>query len=222
MLGNGSRLKLGFLFRSTWGPLVFVAATAISLLPMELGMLETPAAFARPPSTLFADSVFVLFGWGLYIHRDLVGHFAPRTWAYTSLGVAFFVAHLACVVLLLNGDSVFHLPSIVFASLSIWLLVYGIIGLFVQYGGKPNCIVRYIADSSYWCYLVHLPLVAWLSVLLAGWRVPAILKFAIVLLTTVLVCLLTYDRFVRSTAIGVLINGRRRPRLTSPPKTEPT
>ena len=49
-------------------------------------------------------------------------------------------------------------------------------------------------------------------VLLADWVVPAILKYTIILVTTVLVCLLTYDRLVRSTLIGVLINGRRHPR----------
>jgi len=210
--GNSGRRKFGLLFRSPWGPLVFVALTAISLLPMELGVLETPATFVRPPSTLFANSVFVLFGWGLYIHRDLVGRLAPGGWKYTSLGVAFFVAHLSCVFSLINGNSVFHVPSIVFASLSIWSFVYGIIGLFVRYCNRPNRFWRYIADSSYWCYLVHLPLVVWLSFLLADWGAPAILKFTIVLSTTALICLLTYDRLVRSTPIGVLINGRRRPR----------
>jgi glucan biosynthesis protein C len=210
--GEGSRQKLGLLFRSPWGPLVLVAVTAISLLPMELGMLETPATFARPPSTLFADAIFFLFGWMLYIRRDLVTNLTPRAWGYTSLGVVFFAAHLVCVHSLLNGNRAFHTPSVVFASLSIWSFIYGIMGLFVRYGSKPNRIVRYIADSSYWCYLVHLPLVAWLSILLADWQAPAMLKYTIVLLTTVLVCLLTYDRFVRSTPIGVLINGRRHPR----------
>ena len=210
--GDGSRRKLGLLFRSAWGPLVFVAVTAISLLPMELGMLETPATFARPLSTLFANVVFFLFGWGLYIRRDLVGCLPSRAWGYTSLAILFFVAHLACLPSLINGNRVFHIPSIVFASLSIWLFVYGIMGLFIRYCSRPNRVWRYIADSSYWCYLVHLPLIAWLSILLADWRIPAILKYAIVLFTTVLVCLLTYDRFVRSTPIGALINGRRHPR----------
>jgi peptidoglycan/LPS O-acetylase OafA/YrhL len=207
-----SRQKLSQLLGSSWGLLVFVVATATSLLPMELGVLESPATFARPPSTLFADFVFVLFGWGLYIRRYLLERLAPRAWGYTSLGILFFVGHLACVTSLLNGNRVLHLPSIVFAASSIWLFIYGIMGLFVRYWNQPNRIWRYIADSSYWCYLVHLPLVAWFQILLADWRIPATIKYAIVLFATMLVCLLTYDRFVRSTLIGVLINGRRRPR----------
>jgi len=210
--GENSYQRLGLLFHSPWGFLVFVILTAISLLPMELGMLETPATFARPVSTLFADFIFVLFGWFYFIRRDLMGHTSKRAWGYTLSGVVFFAAHVAAVALILKGNGMFHIPSVVSASLSIWLLVYGIMGLFARYFDRPSRIGRYIADSSYWCYLVHLPLVAWLSVLLVNWEVTAILKYTIVLLTTMLICLLTYDRLVRSTLIGVLINGRRRPR----------
>ncbi len=209
--GGNSRHRFDLLFRSSWWALALVTLTAISLLPMEYGILETPATFARPLSTLIANSLFYLFGWGLFIRRDLVFHFGPRAWRYISLGTASFVVFCACVFLQLNGRGGFHVASTVFAALSIWLLIYGIIGFFVRCCNRPNHIWRYIADSSYWCYLVHLPLVAWLSVVLSDCATSAFLKFPIVLSTTVLVCLVTYDRFVRSTPIGVLINGRRRP-----------
>ena len=62
MIGAGNRRKLRLMFCSPWAFLVFAGATAVSLLPMKLGMLESPATFARPMSTLFADAVFVLFG----------------------------------------------------------------------------------------------------------------------------------------------------------------
>jgi peptidoglycan/LPS O-acetylase OafA/YrhL len=213
MIGADNRRKLKLLFCSPWAFLVFAGATAVSLLPMKLGMLESPATFARPMSTLLADAVFVLFGWGLYIRRDSMGNFVSRARALTLLGLVFFLAHTACVGLLLRGNTAFHLPSVVFGSLSIWLFVYGLIGLFIRYLEKPHRIMRYIADSSYWCYLVHLPLVAWLSFLLAEWRAHALVKYSVVLVTTLMVCLLTYDWFVRSTFVGVLINGRRRPSL---------
>lgn len=214
-----SRLKIELLSINSRLVLLLVGLTALSLVPMELGILETPSSFSRPVSTLIANALFFLFGYGLYIRRDLVCHFAPYAWRYFTLGIASFTVHLACVFLQLTGDSVFHVPSTVFASLSIWLLLFGIMGLFVRYCNKPNCIWRYIADSSYWCYLVHLPLVVWVSILLSRWGAPAILKFSVVLFTTVLVCLVTYDRLVRSTAIGALINGRRHPRRGRPQQT---
>lgn len=208
---DSSRQRLGLALQRAWSPFLFGAVTVLSLLPMKLGMLETPATFARPFSTLFANFMFFLFGWGLYATSDLTGQFTRHAWRYALFGVAFFTAHLACVSSLLTGNRALHIPSVVFASFAIWLLIYGLIGLFVRYCSRPNRVWRYIADSSYWCYLVHLPLVAWLQVLLTNWGVAAIVKYMVVLGITVLVCLVTYDRFVRSTVVGVFINGRRRP-----------
>lgn len=200
------------LLQSSWGVLVLVAVTTSSLLPTKLGMLETPATFARPPSTLLADFVFFLFGWWLYHRRHYLWSFASGAWTRVVLGVTFLAIHLACVAWLIKGNSECHVLSAVFASLSTWFFVYGIMGLFARYGNRPSRFWRYVADSSYWCYLVHLPSVVWLQILLANWRVPAVLKFLTVLIATLSVCLLTYDRFVRATPIGALINGRRRPR----------
>lgn len=209
---NSSWQRLDQLLQSSWGFLVLVVVTTISLLPMKLGMLETPATFARPPSTLFADFVFFLFGWWLYRRRQYLWRFASVAWARLALGVAFLALHLACVAWSLNGNSVCHVLSAIFASLSTWFFVHGIMGLFVRYCNRPSRFWRYVADSSYWCYLVHLPPIVWLQILLANWRVPALMKCATVLIATLLVCLLTYDRFVRTTSIGTLINGRRHPR----------
>ncbi|MEH3076278.1 MAG: acyltransferase family protein [Quadrisphaera sp.] len=52
-----------------------------------------------------------------------------------------------------------------------WCWVYGLVGLFLKAlaGGSP--VVRYLADSSYWVYIAHLPLTAVIQLLLAktGW-----------------------------------------------------
>jgi hypothetical protein len=61
-------------------------------------------------------------------------------------------------------------------------------------------------------YLVHLPLTVWIPGLLARSPWPAAAKFAIVLAATSLVTTVTYNYLVRSTVLGVLLNGRRYPR----------
>ena len=38
--------------------------------------------------------------------------------------------------------------------------------------------MRYVADSSYWLYLVHFPLVIYLNIVLARFAVPGFFKFA--------------------------------------------
>jgi glucan biosynthesis protein C len=58
-------------------------------------------------------------------------------------------------------------------------------------------------------YLIHLPFVIWMAGLLAPVQIPAFLKFTIVLGVVTVVTVTTYHLFVRSTAIGAFLNGRR-------------
>ena len=69
--------------------------------------------------------------------------------------------------------------------------------------------MRYISDSSYWLYLVHLPLV-----LLAQWfvremPVPAFVKFTGMTIVISAFLLLTYEYGVQYTLIGRILNGPR-------------
>ena len=74
---------------------------------------------------------------------------------------------------------------------------------------KRGKISRYIADSSYWVYIIHLP-VLWviqMKLLDTEWNLWA--EFAVSSLGTLAMGLLTYALFVRWTPIGWLLNGRR-------------
>ena len=69
--------------------------------------------------------------------------------------------------------------------------------------------MRYVADSSYWVYLAHMPAVF----LAQGWLAPLELDGTVKLLLsaamTMAICLVSYQFLVRDTAIGMLLNGRR-------------
>ncbi len=70
---------------------------------------------------------------------------------------------------------------------------------------------RYIADASYWIYLVHLPLIMALQVALSQLAWPWPLKFACILGVAFPLMLASYQLFVRHTFIGAILNGRRAP-----------
>lgn len=61
--------------------------------------------------------------------------------------------------------------------------------------GQPRTWLAYLADSSYWVYLVHLPLTMGLGVLLYGLPVPALAKMLINVLATTALCLASYRTF---------------------------
>ena len=55
-------------------------------------------------------------------------------------------------------------------------------------------------------------LAIWIPGLMNGWNVSAFLKSGITFTIMVCFCIVTYHYLVRSTTIGVLLNGKRYPR----------
>ena len=93
-----------------------------------------------------------------------------------------------------------------------WSLVCLTIGLFQRLFNQPNKLVRYIADASYWLYLIHLPIVIWLQIAFAELPIHWSLKLPAISLLTVGISLVLYELLVRPTLIGQILNGRRKER----------
>jgi len=94
-------------------------------------------------------------------------------------------------------------------ALMMWLLVFGSIGCFQAVFHAHSAAWRYVADSSYWIYLLHLPLVAFLQVWMAAWHWPALIKVPLLLGIAFVILFATYHYLVRSTFLGQLLNGHR-------------
>ena len=74
---------------------------------------------------------------------------------------------------------------------------------------KSAAFIRYLADASYWLYLIHLPIVVWLQIAVAELPWHWSLKWGAICTLTVILSLLIYDLLVRATFIGALLNGKR-------------
>ena len=195
------------------GVLLLAVVTTITLVPMKVPGLETSAALLPPIRVLVAYAVFFAYGWLLFGCRDLLGSFGRGWGGWFAAGTCGAAVYLAWVIARPMADRMlWHIVSVALAGASTWLLIFGIVGLFVRHLTSPRPLVRYYSDASYWIYLVHLLPILWGVTLLARASAPALLKFAIVLIGATLVTAVTYHYFVRSTAIGALLNGRRYPR----------
>lgn len=173
--------------------------------------------------------IYLLFfgaGWLLHRQADLLREFARRWKNDTFLGLILGTAMSVLYMQYLHADSDSLLrsaPWFRFAYCYLYgvvmlLLVSGIIGLFVRYFRDPSRIWRYLADSSYWLYVIHLPIVVLLQVALYHWDAHWTLKFALINGVAFPIMLLSYHYLVRSTFIGATLNGRRYPRgLASSP-----
>lgn len=93
----------------------------------------------------------------------------------------------------------------------VWLMSFGLMGMFRKWCSGESKTMRYISDSSYWLYLAHIPLIILVQFLVADWSAPAFAKFPIVCIVTSSILLISYQLFVRYTPLGTLLNGPRRP-----------
>lgn len=90
-----------------------------------------------------------------------------------------------------------------------WAWTLAITGLALQFWSKHSKTRRYLADSSYWLYIMHLPLVMALQVAVSDLAWPGAVKFALVLTITMVVLLGSYQLLVRNSWLGAWLNGRR-------------
>lgn len=199
---------LGMLF---WSGLTF-----LTLLPMDLGILDTPHGFAPHFRVLAAYAVFFCFGWGMYCHRDKLSLLRR-----TPLGV--FIAALLCAVLTAMAvdrqiavrparDWPAFLATAALTAITAWLMILGLIAVFLRRCSAPSPRMRYLSDSAYWLYLFHPPVLVAVQIpmMLLNW--PAAVKFLAGIAVATPLLLVTYDRWVRPTWLGVILNGRRSPR----------
>ncbi len=203
-------MTFGRLAPTATGCLMFAALSAVSMLPMSKPALDTSLTFVPMGRVLIAYTVFFAFGWLLFLRQDIVSAFGRHPWRYCVTGLAVAVAYLVVFVgKPFGGGWAYQVPGIITGGLAMWLLIYGVTGLFVRYFEQPNALQRYLSDASYWMYHIHIPPLIWLQGAMASWPVSSLLKFAIVVTTVTLVTVVSYHYCVRATPIGQFLNGRR-------------
>ncbi|WP_221030326.1 acyltransferase family protein [Actomonas aquatica] len=208
---------LGRIARAPWSIYLLVLPTAGALWFMQGWGMDTPDRSLDPhlPALLIYGGFFT-FGWML--RRNT--HLLDQVVALSALRwVLVVVSGLAALWLSeIQGDTGhphFQLARSGFVlsyAVVMWSLVLLTLGVFQKLIRRPSATVRYVADSSYWMYLIHLPIVLWLQVVVAEWSWHWSLKLSAISLATIGIALLTYELFVRSTFIGRILNGRRKDR----------
>ena len=92
-------------------------------------------------------------------------------------------------------------------GLPITIMFY--MALFIKFFNKPSKRLRYISDSSYWIYIIHLPLTYFIPALFYQIEMNVYLKFFVSSILVTAICFFTYHFFVRKTFIGQFLNGRK-------------
>lgn len=215
--------------RGLMGPL---AALALAI-PVAVGLYRHPYwmmwfGIPTPDSSLYPNLAALLtygiaFGLGWLVHRQ--AHTILPRWQrqwpwHLALALA---ATSAC--LLMAGVQPLLMPvpqgsrKLWFAlcyAVALWSWTFALLGVGLRFLSGNSPVRRYLADASYWIYIVHLPLVMALQLLASRWPLPWQLKLPLILATALALLLLSYRYLVRPTFIGATLNGRRYPRGLKP------
>lgn len=201
------------------------------------GIVTPSGSFLPPLAEWLHNGLFYGFGLCLYTQRmDLMVRYARHWPVLAGLGlVCFLITAFLSEVLAQPEASAFALVLVTGAFTEIlaepvsatrhlqfwmalaynaasWLWSFALIGLFLRHFGQPRAWLAYLADSSYWVYLVHLPLTIGFGALLYGVPIPVLAKMALNVLATTALCLASYHLCVRFTAVSQWLNGRRHTR----------
>ena len=155
-----------------------------------------------------------LFGWLMARQPQVLAQWQRRWPLYLALALG---CTLTCIAQVGTTPLLMPAPQgaakLVYAacySLGAWSWALALIGLAQRYLDAHSPVRRYLADASYWIYLVHLPLVVWLQSLAARLQWSWAVELPLLLLVAFALMLATYALFVRGTFVGVILNGRKK------------
>jgi glucan biosynthesis protein C len=200
---------LNWFAKRWWAPLAIAVPLGRLMAVMPHWGLYTPNLSLVPHvPTFLVYFGFFLLGWALHRNPDALNRLTRVT--VDRLVVVGLAIGLSIALGGIENDPShphFQLAMSVFArtyAAMMCLLVLLTMGIARWMIRRPYPIIRYIADASYWMYLVHLPLVVWLQVAVAEWPLHWSLKLVLITSATVLFSLGTYSLYVR-------LRGAKRP-----------
>ncbi len=174
---------------SPLGLVVLAAPTAATLFftPPWLawfGIMTPDSSFV--PNAGAAVGFFTAFAFGFLLHRqvDLLDVWKRRWFLNLVLAVAFTAAGFALIgVAPVIVPAAQDLTTAAYAAcftLSIWTWTFALVGMAMRFLSGYSARRRYVADASYWFYLVHVPLVMALQVALSQLAWPWWIKFPLI------------------------------------------
>jgi peptidoglycan/LPS O-acetylase OafA/YrhL len=215
---------LWFLWFLCWLVAIFALLSVAGLLPSGRGRFWLVAASCLPYAAMgmsLAGSYGPDTSYGILPKPHVLGYYA----CFYFFGVATFAAEgidtplgrhwkfllPAAAVLFVAGLATMNDRTLatVLQPAYAWTMSLALIGLFHRLFAAPRPAMTWLADASYWMYLVHVPLVMTAQLLVRQWPLPAEVKFVVILAMVTPLLLASYRWCVRYTPIGSLLNGPR-------------
>ena len=183
---------------------------------MWFGIPTPDKSFVTNPTALIGFGCAFGFGWLLHRQVELLRTLERDCALNLILAILLITASLAIVGVTPRltpiPDDTIRLAGAACYAAATWTATFAVIGLALRFLSGFSPARRYIADASYWLYLIHLPIVMALQVAVARLDWPWPVKFAAILAVAFPLMFASYELMVRHSFIGWVLNGRRVPR----------
>jgi hypothetical protein len=195
-------LAVAFWLAPNWTPFFGIPTPDTGLVPNPVALTAFGTAFG--------------LGFLLDRRRDLLGRI-ERLWpVFTVVALGVGTAALVMVggpvpELAPVTDPALKAPLAAIMALAVFASTFAVLSLSLRFASGYSAGRRYLADASYWVYIVHLPLVMVGQILVVNETWPWFVKFGAVVAGTMAISLLTYELLVRHSFVGRWLNGRRIP-----------
>lgn len=197
-------------------PLLIPGLAALSALPLWLGgYLDAPGQVAASliplPSAFAYYGIFFVFGWMLWRSRDLLGIVEGNPWTKLAIALpAGAIAYTLYAGIVTLPEILPIAPAVLFVSgIAAWSTIFAVWGFFAKFLSGARPWVRYLADASYWIYLIHIPILVAVQLSLARSGLPPAVRVTVATSVSIGVSLATYALLVRYSPIGNLLHGKR-------------
>lgn len=212
--------------KNSWSVRIIESRVGLALLPLLLAgaVMLTDVPLPAPESFMPAVWPFLFYGtfywlgWQVYGREILLEQWEKRGLMVLAVCLALYVPYYLLMPSLVI-ETIFKPDAspplwkkLILAGLTGYLslgLTLSSIGLGKRFLKSNRSLLRFLADSSYWVYLVHLPLVMGLQTFLIPIAISIWLKLAIVIVATMFFALLSYVVLVRYTPVGWMLHGKR-------------
>lgn len=199
-------------------PAAFFIAIPLLLLPglwLTSSPLPAPDSFLPQLWSFGFYGLFFAAGYWLFSNNTSLEKFSAY-WVYLLLGSIFLYF---VYFQLIPKTIVMPAPPMEFsvkmvlklceAFIAVWMtLVCLVLGM--RFLNSPSRSMRFMADSSYWVYIIHVPLLFALQYPLMDKDWNWMSKFAVSLGGTLLIGAISYLLLVRWTPIGWMLNGKKK------------
>ncbi len=202
---------------------VYIIVFPLLMLP---ALITQPLPYP-PPDKFYPQlwsfgyfGLFFLVGSIFYIHRSLIDTLKPYTFIFLAIGIichAITYANMPSDItieeveayLTTPPDITFeHIVHAILISVSSSYLTFAFLIWGYQFLNRSNSVLRFISNSSYWVYIIHIPILFFVQFYFLDLHWHPWIEFIVTSFLTFSLCLISYRLFVSWTFIGWMLNGR--------------